>query len=130
MVNINPKMDAKIVVFRYPTLNCMAHATGTTIKDEIIRIPTVLADTEIVTAIRIIKIKFILSTLTPESLAEPLSYMNTEKFPLFHFPYLLIFYLIDLVYIILYLFKIMGYHKNCNVVFLINVTQKMKQGFL
>ena len=48
----------------------MAQATGTTIRDEIIKIPTVLAETEIVTAIRIMKIKFILSTLTPESLAE------------------------------------------------------------
>lgn len=70
MVKIKPKHDASIVVFKYPSLNCIAQATGTTIRDEIIRIPTVLADTEIVTAIRIIKIKFILSTFTPESLAE------------------------------------------------------------
>ena len=70
MVKINPKIDANTVVFKYPTLNCMAQATGTTIRDEIIKIPTVLADTDIVTAIKIIKIKFILSTLTPESLAD------------------------------------------------------------
>ena len=47
----------------------MAQATGTTIMDETMRAPTVLAATETVTAIKTVNRKFTVFTGTPASLA-------------------------------------------------------------
>ena len=69
MVNMSPKIDDSISVLKYPSLNFIAQATGITIREDIISIPTVLAETEIVIAISIIKIVFTKPTFIPDSLA-------------------------------------------------------------